>query len=405
MQTERDSSPTASLKILLLYSKSTEEVFSRKSALGSYISCLYDILIGEKYSVDINGLSDLHSYLKQGSQTQNNHKKPLRLSRFLPKQVKLLINDFRLFIKHKRLIKRCEMNAYDLIIEFYSYGSNVGRIVSQRKNIPLLVVYDGPIIEEFEHFHGRKRFLTRLIKLRELNTIRQADRIIVYSPSVQRYLMNLVDISQRVAIHQNVDFSRLNTLHRNSIIAEPINICFVGSFLPWHNVAGLVKAFCKLRNGGMNVKLYLVGEGMLYRTIKGLCEASPCSNDIMLTGYLDGDELEHMKAKMHIGVMPGSNWYGAPNKLFEYGAAQMAVIAPATPTISDLFIDNVDLLLFNQDLAEDLYLKLKSLVVDHRLISRLSTNLKHKVLQNHSREKTAQFYAKIVSSCLKQKIR
>ena len=43
------------LRALVLYTKSTEEVFNRKSALGSYINCLCELLTEKFMDVSING--------------------------------------------------------------------------------------------------------------------------------------------------------------------------------------------------------------------------------------------------------------------------------------------------------------------------------------------------------------
>ena len=43
-------------KILIVYGKSTAEIFNRQSALGSYIHCLAGILVKNGYDVRINDI-------------------------------------------------------------------------------------------------------------------------------------------------------------------------------------------------------------------------------------------------------------------------------------------------------------------------------------------------------------
>jgi glycosyltransferase involved in cell wall biosynthesis len=267
--------------------------------------------------------------------------------------------------------------------------------VSKRKNIPLIVVYDAPVLEEYSFFHGKKQFYKNLVSAREEATLNQASVIVVYSLPVKEFIRKKISADKNIVIHQNIDFTRFDFFDK-SLKAGTINIGFIGSFLRWHRVDLLINAFNRLRESDVDVKLYLVGDGMEFKAIEGIVKASPFSNDIILTGFLDGDALKEIKKKLHIGVMPGSNWYGAPNKIFEYGAAQIAVVAPDTPTIKDLFADKDNIMLFSQDSESDLFQKLKTLTDDPVLLSRIAGNLKEKVKNDYSREKTLSFYKRIM---------
>ena len=98
---------------------------------------------------------------------------------------------------------------------------------------------------------------------------------------------------------------------------------------------------------------------------------------------------------MHIGIMPGSNWYGAPNKLFEYGAMKMAVIAPSTPTITYLFSQD-DMIFFELNDALSFNTALRSLFTDRKKTETLSTQFHTKIRNNYSAEKTQHFYRHIL---------
>ena len=137
---------------------------------------------------------------------------------------------------------------------------------------------------------------------------------------------------------------------------------------------------------------------MEYNSISQLVASSEYRENIIMTGFLDDERLVNIKSLMHIGVMPGSNWYGAPNKIFEYGAAQMAVVAPDTPTIKDIFQNNNEILLFRQDSEMDLYSKMKYLISDRQEITRFANNLKKKIFNQYSAKKTSDFYASLIRS-------
>jgi glycosyltransferase involved in cell wall biosynthesis len=127
-------------------------------------------------------------------------------------------------------------------------------------------------------------------------------------------------------------------------------------------------------------------------------EGNQYKEDIVMPGFSDGEALFRFKEQIHIGVMPGSNWYGAPNKIFEYGAARMAVVAPGTPTIQDLFADGKELLLFKQNDVNELYNQLKKYIEDRALMQAHSDALQHKIKNNYSKENTFTFYDGLLRS-------
>ena len=51
-------------------------------------------------------------------------------------------------------------------------------------------------------------------------------------------------------------------------------------------------------------------------------------------------ELLNYKTWFSVAIMPGSNWYGSPLKLFEYAQSQIPFIAPTTKTVVSIFQEN-----------------------------------------------------------------
>lgn len=384
------------MKLLLVYSKSTQELFNRQSALGSYMKCLCELLENGGIEVWINGVS--FKELKR----QNVIFKSIAVAKngswkkFIPAFIKEFLKDVRVFKSMDKLFDSIpKTSTYDCILEFYNYGSDVGYRIAKQQRIPLLVVFDAPVLEEYMFFHGKKYFNKSKIVDRQLRTLKAAKKIVVYSNPVKEYLNKLTGLNLNTVIHQNVDFTRFEFLKKKQS-GEYIKIGFIGSFLKWHRVDMLIHAFNKLRDHNYPVQLFLIGNGMEFHAVKQLAEHSKYREDIKMTGFLDGKELNDIKEELHIGVMPGSNWYGAPNKIFEYGAAGMAVIAPRTPTIADLFGNEKEVLLFEQDNEEALYQCLKRVCDDKALREHLADTLQRFIRNTYSEEKTADFYNKLI---------
>lgn len=379
-------------KILVVYAKSTQELMNRQSALGSYIFCLCEILQKNRMVVAVNGIRFEELAQQVFSPSRTHQASVGNLKTYFPTVVKEFLKDVFVFKKMKHLYQQIESSgAYDIVLEFYTYASDIGYNISSRQGIPLVLVYDSPVLEEFIFFNGNKLFFKGEILKRELKTLLRAKSVVVYSNAVKDYLNKLSSKTLNIFIHQNVDYTRFDFFEKQ-LAAHPIKIGFIGSFLKWHRIDLLLEAFCKLRKENYNIELFLVGFGMEYDRIKAKVDKSICREYITMTGFMDGSQLVEIKKMLHVGVMPGSNWYGAPNKIFEYGAAQMAVVAPDTPTISDLFEGGKELLLFKQDDVDELYDKLKLLCDDPVLIKELGAGLQQKIKNAYSENITFEFY-------------
>ena len=384
-------------KVLLVYAKNTSELLNRKSALGSYMHCLCSILEKNGFELSVNGIP--FSRLNElNSDTSYNGAPASRVSaikKLIPGFIKSFLKITMLFRRLDKLFS--ELNGglkYDVILEFYTFGSNIGHKLSKRSGTPLVVVYDAPVLEEYEFFHDTVPFYRSTILKRQNATLGHAVGIVSYSNAVKAYLAKIIGDVSKVRIHQNVDFTRFEFIESKKI-QVPINIGFIGSFLKWHNVELLIMAFVKLREQNIDAKLYLVGDGMERANIEEQVRASSFEKDIIMTGFLDGEQLYNYKKIFHIGVMPGSNWYGAPNKIFEYGAARMAVIAPATPTIADLF--PVEVKLFQEHNVDELTRHLTELCIDHNAMEHYMKVLQEKIRNTYSETNTLQFYNSLLT--------
>lgn len=383
-------------KILLIYAKGVGELFNRQAALGSYILCLCNILEKNGNIVYVNGvlLSELKETHKEGVKLVSVSKRN-KLSSFIPGIVKSALRFRKTLHKIDFLNKRLEtFSDFDIVLEFYSVASNAGYTVSSRNQKPLVVIYDSPVIDEFRIFNKSSFFLERKILQRERITLLNAKSIVVYSNPVKDYLNKKLNKSLPVFIHQNVDFTRFEFIDKKDR-NDLITIGFIGSFLKWHRVDLLLSSFIRLKKAGKKVHLLLLGNGLEFQKIKEKVIESGLENEIEMPGFADGKELYNYKLKMDIGVMPGSNWYGAPNKIFEYGAAGLSVVAPDTPTIKDIF-KNDEVAFFRQDNENDLYEKLIFLLDHSDILFKKAEILQRKIREGYNERITTEFYLNLL---------
>ena len=388
------------MKILIIYSGGTGELTNRKSALGSYIACLGGLLEeGLSAEVFVNGKA-LSKLLKEPSTSQPKEisveKSPVtkHIGKIIPHFLKRVLSVLSVFRNNRRLLNSLSMDSgkYDKVLEFYTFGSDVGIRYAEKEQVPLFIVYDSPVIEQEVFFKGFTPFLRR-VRQNERRTLKGASGILVYSEPVKQHLQRDNKLpDNRFTIHQNVDYTRFDVLPvKESTEHREVNICFLGSFLKWHRIELLIEAFERIKDKNYRVNLHLVGDGMEYRSIQQIVSKSRHRECIHLPGFLDGDELSTYKMKMDIGVMPGSNWYGAPNKIFEYGAAGMAVVSCSTPTIEYVFSGG-EIMMFTPDNLEAFTRSLEELLDNPEKINRQAKLLQNFVLQTYTPANTIQAY-------------
>ncbi|MCH2232361.1 MAG: glycosyltransferase family 4 protein [Crocinitomicaceae bacterium] len=385
--------------LLIIYARNNSELLNRKSAIGSYIHCLAKLLESDFDNVFLNGMKIKdQKVIEPGSTQINSNFIKKKLSQLIPKSSKLRRSENFLIEQHKLILDEVVnlKEPFNHILEFYTIGSNVGLKLKSILNSRLSVVYDGPSIEEYVFFNGRKPINYKTFLENERMTLQAASRINCYSGPVKSHIVEEFDVSaEKITVHQNIDFTRFES-DEPSKINDTVNICFIGSFLHWHRVDLLIHAFDKLLNeNSVNADLYLIGDGILKSKMEKEAKTLNTSNRIHFTGYLDGKELYNLKKQMHIGIMPGSNWYGAPNKIFEYGGMGMACMAPSTPTIDYIFNDQ-EIVFFELDNFESFFKELKTLVTSEEKINSMSKGLKSKIESDYGPEQTRNYYRRML---------
>ena len=87
---------------------------------------------------------------------------------------------------------------------------------------------------------------------------------------------------------------------------------------------------------------------------------------------------------MEIAVIPHSNEYRSPIKLFEYMAQECAIVAPATEPIAFVIKNNTNGRLFTPRDKELFYSSLNSLIMQPQLRERLGRAARNTVETQHT---------------------
>lgn len=177
-------------------------------------------------------------------------------------------------------------------------------------------------------------------------------------------------------------------------------IGYVGSFIVWHDPGRLFASFARLLAAGHDVGLLLVGRRVA--EVERLITSLPpdAQQRICWPGMVAHELIPGYLAAMDITVLPNTQRYCSPIKLFEYMAMGRACVAPATQPVREVMGDGVDGLLFDSDDAQAFHGALERLVQDPALRRQLGNSARLRVEREFSWENNAERVMALVDSSM-----
>ena len=289
---------------------------------------------------------------------------------------------------------------FDLIYERHAFFLWIGAWLAERRRVPFVV--------EVNELAGDERiraqpWLLPLARWADRMTFRRARLIVVVSPHLQRrieamgiprekilVLPNAVDddivdaVVDPAQIRQRFACSPGRTGSPSRTGIEGIVIGFAGWFVPWHRLDVLLAEFAALAAATPKLRLMLVGDGPLRASLEEQAAALGVRDRLIFTGAVAHAEMAQFLAAMDICVVPHSNAYRSPIKLFEYLARGRAVVAPRTEPIALVVRHLENGLLFDPESPEDMRAQLARLISDPALRDRLGEQGRRDVRIGHT---------------------
>jgi len=169
-------------------------------------------------------------------------------------------------------------------------------------------------------------------------------------------------------------------------------VIYLGRLEEKKNVLGLIKAFNLLKKE-VDAQLVLVGKGLVgFEKIKDEIEASPFSEDIIMTGWLKDDEVAQLLNRAELFVFPSFyEGFGLPT--LEAFACGCPVAAAKGHSLEEVGRESA--VYFNPHEVNEIYEKTKRFFVDKEFRNKQSI-LGLERVKNYSWDKTAFTTAKIL---------
>lgn len=161
-------------------------------------------------------------------------------------------------------------------------------------------------------------------------------------------------------------------------------IGFVGGFYRWHGLDLLVEAFLRIAERHPAARLVLIGDGPMRGEIETLVRERGLVDRVLMPGRMPHARLVPYVARFDMGVMPDSNLYGSPMKIFEYMAMGVPVVAPDYAPLLDVVTDGMEGRIFRRRDVAHLADCLDGLLQDAELRRRMGAAARRAVVETHN---------------------
>lgn len=140
------------------------------------------------------------------------------------------------------------------------------------------------------------------------------------------------------------------------------NVCgFIGCFAFWHGVHHFMEKMAPRLKEQPDLVLLLVGDGETLPRVREIVQEHGLEKQVILTGNVPHGEIINYVRAMDFSVLPSSNEYGSPMKMFELMGTGVPLVAADYPPVVEILEDGIDGWLFPQgdfDKCIDLLIKM-----------------------------------------------
>lgn len=250
-----------------------------------------------------------------------------------------------------------------ILYERYAFLGVAGACAARIWGIPFVVEVNYTVDNDLE-VRSRSKIFLPFTKFFEHLVFQSASLLLPVSSKLAGELAQRGYDENKILVSPNaVDISNFH-IHSGppgrlikELFGEPpgVVIGFVGSFAAWHRVDLLIESCLAAADSlSTDIGLILIGEGGNKDVLLKKSSHLPRNMKIVFPGFIPHSSLPGYIASMDIAVMPHSNEYGSPMKVFEYMALGKPVIAPDFGPLRDAIDQGQEGLLFTPGSREEL---------------------------------------------------
>ncbi len=253
-----------------------------------------------------------------------------------------------------RTIKNVKDNV-DFIYERYAFFNLSGALISYWLKIPLIL----EVNEISGHKRLRKQTFVKLANMIENFVFHNASAIITVSDFLKSEIEKMVKTGPRIItipngvakswLENELNHEDRDNMRKKLGLEDNKIVCYVGGLMNWHNFDLLLHVIRDLQYIFPETVLMLIGEGLLFDYIQDVSKKLNLNNNsVILVGNVPHNEVPEYINMADTTIIPETNDYRSPIKMFEYMAMGKPVIAPRMPAIQAVITDGYDGILFEQ---------------------------------------------------------
>jgi glycosyltransferase involved in cell wall biosynthesis len=272
-----------------------------------------------------------------------------------------------------------------------------GPISTKRKQvfIKLTKWFKKPLIIHFHAFSAEANIDLRYKSL-YLRSFNAADKVIVLSESWKQGLIDDLRISSNKI---EVLYNPCPIIELNQSIQKENIILFAGTLNERKNYKTLIKAFAIIAKEFPSWKLVFAGNGEVDQAIE-LAQTLNIGDQIICKGWISGDDKHQLFSEASIFCLP-SFAEGFPMAVLDAWSYGLPVLTTPVGGIPEVALDGENIILFKANDVNDLANKLKKVIIDDELKTRLANSAFVFSSTQFSLNKIESDLTEIYENCLK----
>lgn len=224
-------------------------------------------------------------------------------------------------------------------------------------------------------------FATKYIKFGEKMAAKYADEIIVLSENVQNYFLNTYNRKTNFIPNgvNKPELKEANIIKNKYNLEKDNYVLFLGRIVPEKGVHYLIDAFKQIKT---DKKLVIAGgasdTSSYYQELKKMSENN---ENILFTGFIQGEELEELYSNAYIYILP-SDLEGMPLSLLEAMSYKNCCLTSNIDECKTVMEDKG--IIFEKSNVEDLKNKLQYLCDNKEVVDKYKNESQEYVLKKYN---------------------
>ena len=321
----------------------------------------------------------------------NRFLKELRLR--MPQFVFEICEIFYNILAYIKIQKMFKTKKYDFIYERYAIFNIAGVLAAKKSKIPILL--EVSFTSKSPLYQKRSRIFSPFACWIERKVFQAANGIVVVTKHLKEQLKNLGTNENKIIVLPNAvdpfkfnpDISGIDVRKEYNLTGKKI-VGFVGGFSPWHGLDLLLDCAFDVLKKFKKVAFLLIGDGPLWNSLKQKAVEMGIEDSVIFPGRIIHEDLPEYIATFDIGILPGSNDYGSPMKIFEYMAMAKPIVAPKLGPIEEVISNGREGILFKPKDKSEMVIALIALLKNEEFSVKMGARAHKRVLKHQTWKKT-----------------